>query len=294
MRRQFITFLMFCIVSLICNAQHKRAFMVGISNYDPDATGWSAIHGAEDIYILRPELERQGFNVMALVNEEATFENIIDAMERFSYETQQGDIVYVHFSCHGQPIEDGLNGNEKDETDGWDEALIPIDALAEYGARGYIGDRHIIDDYLNVYFTRLRERVGSQGMVYVALDACHSGTMSRDGLFPSTIRGTSLGFSATGKRFKRIFDETRHFSVTQSDILAPILFLEACKSYQQNMELTIDGDEYGSVTFNVLQAIKKRPLSLDGKAFEQDFKESIQQPGHWNSTQTLVVESSFY
>jgi hypothetical protein len=31
-----------------------------------------------------------------------------------------GDIIYLHFSCHGQPFED-MNG---DEADGWDESYL--------------------------------------------------------------------------------------------------------------------------------------------------------------------------
>lgn len=280
-------------ISQICHSQQKRALMVGISNYDLETTGWDAIHGAEDIELLSPELERQGFQVTALINEEATHDNIVATMELFSRETQQGDIVYIHFSCHGQPFEDGLNGNELDELDGWDEALIPIDAMSKYNAGGYTGDKHIIDDSLNVYFTQLREKVGSKGMVYVALDACHSGTMSRNGLTPSTVRGTIQGFTASGKRFRKSFNPTRHYSVTKSDNLAPILFLEACRASEQNMELTIDGKEYGSVTYNVLQSIKQRPLGVDGRQFVDDFINSTQQPGHWNSTQHPVIESSF-
>ena len=37
---------------------------------------------------------------------------------------KSGDIVYLHFSCHGQPVED-LDGDEKD---GWDESIVPYDA----------------------------------------------------------------------------------------------------------------------------------------------------------------------
>ena len=62
-----------------------------------------------------------------------------------------GDIIYLHFSCHGQPIED-IDG---DEDDGWDEALIPFDAKKKYQKGTYTGENHITDDELNSYLKRL-------------------------------------------------------------------------------------------------------------------------------------------
>ncbi len=293
MRKTFIALLALALaMPLTGNAQRKRAFMVGISNYDTSVTGWDEIHGAEDVYLLQPELEKQGFKVTSLVNDDATHDNILAAMERFAKDTKKGDVVYMHFSCHGQPVEDGLNGNALDEADGWDEALIPIDAGSQYRAGVYVGDKHILDDDLNAFFERLRTNVGPSGAVYVAFDACHSGTMSRDLDF-ATVRGTSDGFTATGKRFRPPFEDTKHFNITQAVDQAPILFLEACKARERNTELNIDGVEYGSITYNVLQAIKKNPLGRDGKQFERDVVESSQQPGHWNDSQHMVIETSF-
>ena len=63
-----------------------------------------------------------------LLDEEATYENIIRQLTTFTNKTKKGDIVYLHFSTHGQPVED-LNA---DEDDGWDEAIVPIDAYKLY------------------------------------------------------------------------------------------------------------------------------------------------------------------
>ena len=51
-----------------------------------------------------------------------------------------GDIVYLHFSTHGQPFED-LSG---DEDDGWDESIVPVDAPIEYSKGKYEGENHLI------------------------------------------------------------------------------------------------------------------------------------------------------
>ena len=51
------------------------------------------------------------------MDNQATFDNIVSHITQFISKSKKGDIVYLHFSAHGQPIED-FNG---DEEDGWDE-----------------------------------------------------------------------------------------------------------------------------------------------------------------------------
>ena len=94
------------------NAQRKRAFMVGISHYDTALTGyqWNNINGAEDIRLLSPILKKQGCSLTTLLDEQATYQNIINQLSTFTKRTKKGDIVYLHFSTHGQPVED-LNGD---------------------------------------------------------------------------------------------------------------------------------------------------------------------------------------
>ena len=92
--------------------------MVGISHYDTALTGyqWNNINGAEDVNLLNPILKKQGFAITSLLDEQATFDNITTQLFQFLDKTKKGDIVYLHFSSHGQPVED-LNGDEEDGTD---------------------------------------------------------------------------------------------------------------------------------------------------------------------------------
>ena len=115
--------LVILLLSTAVNAQRKRAFMVGISHYDTALTKyqWNNINGVEDILLLSPLLKKQGFYTTELLDEQATFGTIISQLTQFTNQTKKSDIVYVHFSAHGQPVED-LNG---DEEDGWDESIVP-------------------------------------------------------------------------------------------------------------------------------------------------------------------------
>lgn len=64
----------------------------------------------------------------AITETKATRANILKQLKQLTHRVSKGSIVYLHFSCHGQPFED-KNG---DEEDGWDESLVPIDALIAY------------------------------------------------------------------------------------------------------------------------------------------------------------------
>ena len=118
------------LLSSVGYAQRKRAFLVGISHYDTALTGyqWNNINGVEDVNLLSQGLLKQGFTITKLLDEKATYKHVTSQLSSFIDKTRKGDIVYVHFSTHGQPVED-ING---DEDDGWDEAIIPIDAYKLY------------------------------------------------------------------------------------------------------------------------------------------------------------------
>jgi len=291
-RVAFLCFLF--ILPLLLSAKGKQAFMVGISKYHENGrTAWTNIHGVEDVDMLEPELVSQGFSVMALRDEEATYKGIKNGLEKFIKKLRKGDIVYMHFSCHGQPVEDGLNGMPKEEADGWDESIVPIDAGIQYEAQagGYKGDKHITDDELNVYFSKIRKIIGEKGVLYVVFDACHAGEMSRGF---ETVRGTNEGISRSGAMYDyHNADNQKHYESQRATGSAPALFLEACTSRERNSEIKIQGKECGSLSYNVLQALKTNPLDKNPSQFEKDVRTSTQQPRRWPRRQHLVSEKSY-
>ena len=276
-------------VSIAGNAQRKRAFMVGISHYDTALTGyqWNNINGVEDIHLLSPILKKQGFYLTTLLDEQATYQNITNQLSTFTNQTKKGDVVYLHFSAHGQPVED-LNG---DEEDGWDEAIIPIDAYKNYKKGVYEGKKHLLDDQLNTYIKKLRTKIGSTGFLYVVIDACHSGTSSRAN--DETIRGTKVGFTYNNKVFKPSTQKKSHYKVEATPKMSHVMYLEACRPDQVNMEIKVDGKRYGPLSYNIAQALQAKPLSANGNDFLNQVKASIMKGGKWPNNQNLVTETSF-
>ena len=118
------------IITSFCVAlgQNKAAFLVGISDY-PAASGFGKIHGAEDVVMIAKTLEKQNFTITPITNSAATAQNIRKALDSFVTTLKSGDYVYLHFSCHGQPVEDLP---PYDEEDSWDYAVVAYDAQINY------------------------------------------------------------------------------------------------------------------------------------------------------------------
>lgn len=271
------------------NAQRKRAFLVGISHYDTALTGyqWNNINGVEDVNLLGSVLKNQGFTATTLLDEQATFGNIVSRITQFINKTKKGDIVYLHFSTHGQPVED-QNG---DEEDGWDESIVPIDAYKLYKKGLYEGQKHLTDDLLNKYIKKLREKIGSTGFLYVVIDACHAGTSSRAN--DETVRGTHVGFTYNNKVFKPSINKKSHYRIEASAKLSDVLFIEACRSDQVNTEIKVDGKRFGPLSYNIAQALFGFTLNTNANEFVESIKHSLMNTGRWPNNQNIVIETSY-
>lgn len=269
-----------CIILLIaasCNLSHatKRALVIGIGNY-PEASGWAKINGDKDLPIVRDMLLANGFqskDIVELKNESATADAIRKALDALVSKAAKGDVIYIHFSGHGQQITD-LHG---DEEDGFDEAWIPIDAQFSYAKGKYEGENHIVDDQLNQWLSQLRSKVGTTGKITVVADACHSGGGSRgdEDETEYVVRGTSDAFVIPGN--------TKPFSGEVGTI--DWIFISACKSYQCNYEYK----GTGSLTYALGQQ-KANLSSTPAQQIQRSIRSTIANIIPF--TQTPVLEAS--
>jgi hypothetical protein len=172
-----ILLLMLVLLSFSAIAQRKIGLIVAVGKY-PEGGAWRNLSSENDIKYIKSALIQNGFSekeIDTLINEKATKYGILKALDDLISKAKPGDIVVFHFSGHGQQIFDD-NG---DETDGYDEALIPYDAGAYYDPVSYKGDKHLRDDELGAKLNAIRSRVGVTGSLVVIIDACHSGTAHR-------------------------------------------------------------------------------------------------------------------
>ena len=262
MKKIFLLFIISLCTQLVM-AQDKRALLVGISDYQcvNKYGGWNNIHGRNDVDMLSITLKNCGVSVSCLYDREATKKGITQALNKLVSQCKTGDIVYLHFSTHGQPFED-VSG---DEEDGWDESIVPVDAPIEYTKGKYEGENHLIDDELQEYCTNIRKAIGKEGMLYVVLDACHAGKASM-GIEEEVIRGTKAGFSRSGKYYRpKKLEKGNYYGIPSSPSLGKIVFIEACRSYQVNKEIVEGGRHYGALSYYINKVLSHHNLTKDIK-----------------------------
>ena len=251
---QLITLL---VISCNYSFAANRALLVGIGKYK-SGTGWKNIHGDADVELLKPKLEKHGFVVYTLINEEATKDAIQRALIRLKEECQPGDKIYFHFSGHGQPITDG-NG---DETNDLDEAMIPYDAGKYYIEGKYEGEKHLIDDEYNQVLAEIKQKISKSGEFFMAVDACHSRGMERGGESEdiedmdilNSARGTDDEFIFEGRIPNSLIDKPLPQSLNMG---AKLIVVSACKEDERNYEYkTASGKMYGSLSYCISELLK--------------------------------------
>jgi hypothetical protein len=262
----FLFLLSFCFTS---RAQTKHSLVVAIGEYPTNITNWSSLSSLNDYDMVTKFLKEQGFadeNMRSLLDKEATAANLMKAFDEMIEQLKYGDMVYFHFSGHGQQVAD-LSPEEaketkflkKDENDNLDEALVMYDAPM-YWKEGYNMEKHFVDDQIGHYMQKIRRKIGKKGQLLVLLDACHSGTATR-GAESITLRGSKQICAPTGIS-KKDSDKTIGFDadldITQNADLANLIAFFGCKAEQVNREIKdANGTGYGSLTYYFINAVNE-------------------------------------
>lgn len=212
----------------------RRALVIGLGEQLDKS--WSKIHGDKDAALISEKLRVASFSdITTLVNSNATKAGITKAFNNLIRRSKPGDKIFIHFSGHGQRMTD-LNGDEKD---GLDECWIPYDAFRKY-CDSDKGEKHLCDDEIAIFLTRLREKVGDSGIIAVFVDACHSGDSTRepDNGTESAIRGVIDNFIIPSEKPKERTEKVEEKWLTVS----------ACRNYQLNQEY----NGHGKLTYILL------------------------------------------
>ena len=229
------------IFHLCVYAGEKRALIVAISKY-PAHTGWNAINADNDVKILCTTLLKKGFserNITILRDSLAKKQHVVAAFKSLQKAVKAGDFVFIHFSTHGQQMDD----DDGDEPDDLDEAIVCYDAQMYY-SESYKGENHLRDDEIDVLLRPIRIKLGESGNLIVSIDACFSESATRgenDDI--EVVRGTSYVFSPNprGPGEKQISKPP----LIQERGMSPITELAASESNKQNFEY----EGYGSLTY---------------------------------------------
>lgn len=160
----------------------KFALLVGISKYQRKGVPgeWGNLNTGLELKLLQEVLtEKFKFDpadIAVLRDEKATRAGILSALRDLAARAGKGDVVFFHYSGHGNSIPD----DSGDEIDGMDEALVPFDYVSTKGlAKDYLSN-NIRDDEIGKILDELKKK--EPASVTVSLDSCYSGTATRGDL----------------------------------------------------------------------------------------------------------------
>ncbi len=300
----------------------KYAIVFAIGDY-PESTGWGKISAGNDVPLILSALRKQGFkeeNIAVIRDSMATRDGISRAFEQHIFgRIKAGDIVFVHFSSHGQQVIDD-NG---DEIDGFDEAIIPYNANLDFVPGEYEGENHLRDDELGDIFGRIRKALGSKGNLLALIDACHSGTATR-GL--ARARGTEKRMAPEGyKPEKKAPTRGQAFmeaGTADAAELAPMVTISGASADELNYETQDEqGNGVGSLSYafskvmsnatgqmtyrelfdrvkvEMQKRVPNQTPQIEGTIDQQLFGGAIVEaepyflPSYWEDAQTVYLES---
>lgn len=267
------------VIGSACLLAKNTALLIGIGNYNPTTTGWSVIHGNNDVILLKSKLKAKGFNISHLIDGKATKANIRTALSNLVASATNGDVIYLHFSGHGQLVSDMNN----DEQEDFDQSFVCYDACFspkyKISGNGYRGQNHFIDDELFPYLNELKRKVGKNGTVMVVFDTCYSGGADRgeqaddpdpesEVEWSDTTRGTDDEFqiNKSAETYLRSIKKPGNYTNDGGNIT----IISACESDKKNYECKErhSGRKYGSLSFCIGKMLDKSiPLSQWGEYF---------------------------
>ncbi len=261
--RIIIYFLLLISLPVQLHAQTRRALVIGLGEQQDKA--WNKINGDKDVPFVQAMLKNAGFkSVTTLVNRQATKVGIVRAFKRMTASCKHGDVVYIHYSGHGQQMTDVHN----DERDGLDECWIPYDACRKASAT-YHGERHLTDDELNVYLNAIRNKIGAKGKLLVVIDACHSGdgTRGEDDEIVRGVEDTLVVDSQNARGLYETFEAIKSFFMGDNGKENVIntkakpraerwITISACRSDQVNVEMK--SPTVGKLTYALWKELKNR------------------------------------
>jgi hypothetical protein len=260
MKKLFAVILLLA-VGFSSHSQSKKAFIVTIGDY-PAQNGWSDLSSSKDKEIVMDLLLSQGFDassIVSLTDQNATYSGFKTAVTSFIASLQKGDVIYFHFSGHGQQVMDVSSKDfkteflDQDEPDGWDEALVLYNAPMKW-TDGYKFEEHLVDDQINHYFNSIREKIGGTGQLIAVFDACHSGTISR-GENDWVVRGTNKVCAPENYNPTLVSNDKSNsdFAFENKSEMGKLVCFFGCQPHQVNREL----NKAGSLTTFFASAMKE-------------------------------------
>jgi metacaspase-1 len=270
----------------------KHAIIIANSVYKAE-TGWRNLGAANDIKIISEALYERGFLKQNMhIFEQQTKTEMQSVLQKYLIDNvSKGDIIYLHFSGHGQQI---ATLTPSDEPDGLDETLVPIDApsgnkiLKNGLPQPYDYSKHFRDKELKEFLQSSSKKLGENGNIFVVIDACHSGGATRSASQLPPHRGSSNPNVPEGWVAPK-YPSMPTFNVHNTSAKgAPIAVFSASGAHELNFEHRISKDStVGSLSFALAQSLLTVPSNA---SYQQLFDEVVVHMGRIANRQTPQAE----
>ena len=212
------------------------SLLIGINYERSSAELSNCINDIDHVlnYVLKPVLRVKKEHTIYMSDKDIgtefypTKKNILKKISEFVSLVNQSKKGYFHYSGHGSRVKDV----SKDEVDGYDEALVPVD----YETSGFI-----LDDEM---FSHMVKNLSSDVRLIVTTDCCHSGTI--------------LDLPYKWDSYGRLTIEQK-ISSLQAQNLPEIIMISGCKDNQTSADggpITVNGDGSGALTGAFLKILK--------------------------------------
>ena len=230
-----LTLISICLLFAIQLFAEKHALIIAVGDY-PQEGYWPDISSRNDVHHIKSALLKLGWNeenISSIYDASATKAGITEQLNLLQSKVKEGDIVFIHYSGHGQQVADD-NG---DELDNLDEAIVPYDSPMIFTEGVYEGERLIRDDQIGEQTQKIRKVCGPTGQLILILDSCHSGTGTRG---MGKVRGTDHIMAAANFTTNKISSEkTIGLASDDSEGLAPMASFYGASPRELNYE-TLD------------------------------------------------------
>ena len=190
-------------------------------------------------------------HIERLIDEDANYEQIISTFESHLGQAGSGDVVWFHYSGHGSEEPTAEEFKNSIEPSGKDQTLVVYDARLP-------GGRHLADKELAVLLHGLtKDHPDDPPHIVVSLDACHSGSGTRDVASDPVIK-TRAAPSSGGRRTLDSYIHGYYSDQWQNDQklsvpVAPHIAFSACETVQ----LAGDLASGGAFSTGLVKALRK-------------------------------------
>ena len=266
------------------NAASRRAILVGIDNYNPDAgaqaqllrdphppavkrpavegdaTYWrfDDLDGAvNDVHLMQAVLQSIGFqDFVVLTDRDATADAILQALQKnLVDDAQPGDVRLFYYSGHGNHVKNRASTEQQQE----DQTLVAADNWRN------------VPDIRDKEISRILFRAARKGVIVTLIaDSCHSGSLARgtwnSGGKARTNSGTRAGKPGVTLHEPVANDPPDIDPATRQPIdpeRLGVLTLAAAQPNQEAREVQTEDGAHGAFTWALAQALRYASEPMD-------------------------------